>query len=120
MTSIKALVLNASLKDSSEASHTEALSNEVLETLSKEDVKTETIRLADYNISLGISDDMGEGDEWPQIFKKVKEADILIIGTPLWLGEKSSLATLAIERYMEAVVKRWKMDNLSFITKLAE
>jgi multimeric flavodoxin WrbA len=41
---------------------------------------------------------MGEGDEWPEIFKKVKEADILLIGTPLWLGEKSSIASLAVER----------------------
>ncbi|TFB24058.1 flavodoxin family protein [Filobacillus milosensis] len=98
MTTIKALVLNASLKSSSEQSHTEALSDEVLDILSKEDVETETVRLADYNIYRGISGDMGKGDEWPQIFEKVRDADVIIIGTPLWLGEKSSLATLAIER----------------------
>lgn len=98
MSKIKALVLNASLKSSSEPSHTEALSQEVLALLEKEQVETEIVRLADYHISYGISGDMGEGDEWPKILEKVKEADILIIGTPLWLGEKSSLATVAIER----------------------
>jgi multimeric flavodoxin WrbA len=56
------------------------------------------IRLSDYTIAYGVSPDIGDGDEWPVLFKKVKEADILIIGTPLWLGEKSSIATLAIER----------------------
>ncbi|KAB8130760.1 flavodoxin family protein [Gracilibacillus oryzae] len=98
MKPIKALFLNTSLKKSSESSNTQALADEVLAILSKEQAEIETIRLADYNISLGISPDMGDGDEWPKIFEKVKEADILIIGTPIWLGEKSSLATLAIER----------------------
>lgn len=98
MSTLKALFLIASLKTSEDKSHTEALGKKVQEIYQKENVITEIIRLADYNISYGISEDMGEGDEWPTIFEKVKEADILIIGTPLWLGEKSSIATLAIER----------------------
>ena len=98
MSTLKALFLIASLKNSEDKSHTEALGKKVQEIYQKENVITEIIRLADYNISYGISEDMGEGDEWPTIFEKVKEADILIIGTPLWLGEKSSIATLAIER----------------------
>lgn len=98
MDSLKALILNASLKGSDEKSHTEALARKVQEIYTKEKVVTEMIRLADYNIAYGISPDMGDGDEWPSIYEKVKNADILIIGTPLWLGEKSSIATLAIER----------------------
>ena len=54
------------------------------------------IRLADYDIHYGVTGDEGDGDEWPQLLKKVKQADIVLIGTPLWLGEKSSLATQAI------------------------
>jgi multimeric flavodoxin WrbA len=95
---LKAVFLNCSLKKSSEASNTKALIDEVVKIFDQKDVETQTFRLADYNIAYGISDDMGEGDEWPQIFKAVKEADILVIGSPIWLGEKSSLATLAIER----------------------
>lgn len=98
MGNLKALFLNASLKDSSESSHTDALSEEVQEIFVKEGVESEILRLADYKIALGVSGDMGEGDEWPKVFEKVMAADILIIGTPLWLGEKSSVATLAIER----------------------
>ena len=98
MGSLKALILNTSLKSSEEESNTEALANKVRQIYDNENVVSEVVRLADYAISYGMSPDMGDGDEWPQIFEKVKEADILIIGTPLWLGEKSSIATLAIER----------------------
>lgn len=98
MSRLYALVLNASLKGSQEPSHTEALSDEVLGILKSKGVETKTIRLADYYIPYGISGNMGNGDEWPKIFEEVQKADIVIIGTPLWLGEKSSLATLTIER----------------------
>ena len=98
MDSLKAIILNASLKGVEEKSHTEALAAKVQEIYKDKKVDSEIIRLADYNIAYGISPDMGKGDEWPIIFEKVKKSDILIIGTPLWLGEKSSIATLAIER----------------------
>ncbi len=95
---LNAIILNGSLKHGDEGSNTEALVNEVIEIYKKENVNAEILRLSDYNISYGIADDMGKGDEWPQILDKIINADILIIGTPLWLGEKSSIATLAIER----------------------
>lgn len=98
MDPLKALILNASLKSLEESSNTAALAGEVQKIFENENVDSEILRLSDYNIAYGISPDMGEGDEWPHIYSKVKEADILIIGTPLWLGEKSSIATLAIER----------------------
>lgn len=95
---IKSLFLNCSLKAGAEPSNTQRLMDEVIGHFDTLGVESETIRLADFNISYGISADEGEGDEWPEIFEKVKEADILVIGTPIWLGEKSSIATLAIER----------------------
>ena len=96
--SLKAVVLNCSLKGSGEISNTRALIDEVVKVFDKKKVKTKVFRLADYNIPVGISDDLGEGDDWPKIFTEIKAADILIIGTPIWLGEKSSIATKAIER----------------------
>ncbi|MFC7322755.1 flavodoxin family protein [Halobacillus campisalis] len=98
MAALQALFLNASLKKSDEPSNTEGLAQEVIDIYNEKDVKSEVIRLADYNIPYGIAKDLGEGDEWPQIFEKVKEADIVILASPIWLGEKSSLATVAIER----------------------
>lgn len=98
MSNINVLFLNASLKDSKEMSNTEALYEQAKAIFEKEGAETESVRLADYRIDYGISPDMGNGDEWPIILDKVKEANIVIIGTPLWLGEKSSIAKLAIER----------------------
>jgi multimeric flavodoxin WrbA len=95
---INALLLNCSLKSGEEQSNTAALMDEAVEIFKKEGIESEVTRLADYSISYGITPDAGDGDQWPEIFEKVKLADIVIVGTPLWLGEKSSIATLAIER----------------------
>ncbi|MDN7247027.1 flavodoxin family protein [Planococcus shenhongbingii] len=98
MQQLKALFLNCSLKSSDEVSNTEGLMKDVQVHYKQLGVESEIIRLADYRIAFGVQEDMGSEDQWPSILEKVKAADILIIGTPLWLGEKSSLATLAIER----------------------
>ena len=37
-------------------------------------------------------------DEWPALFERVMAADILVLLTPIWLGEKSSVCTQVIER----------------------
>jgi multimeric flavodoxin WrbA len=94
----KALFLNCTLKSSEQPSNTEALMQEVINIFEEHDVKSEIVRLADYRIAFGVTTDEGDWDEWPSIFEKVKAADILIVGTPLWLGEKSSIATQVIER----------------------
>ena len=94
----KALFLNCSLKSSDELSNTEALINEVMAYYQDFDIASEIVRVVDYNVAYGVTTDEGDGDEWPVIFEKVKAADIVVIGTPLWLGEKSSIATQVIER----------------------
>ncbi|WP_404460517.1 flavodoxin family protein [Sutcliffiella horikoshii] len=94
----KALFLNCSLKSSSEESNTEALMKEVIKHFNRENVESEIVRIADYKIKFGVSEDEGYGDEWPEVFNKVMHADIVIVGTPLWLGEKSSVATMVMER----------------------
>lgn len=98
MQPLKALFLNCSLKSSDDLSNTEGFMNDVQVHYNQLGVESEIIRLADCQIALGIQEDMGGTDQWHSILEKVKAADILIIGTPIWLGEKSSLATLAIER----------------------
>ncbi|MBU9711558.1 flavodoxin family protein [Evansella tamaricis] len=95
---MKALFLNCSLKASNEASHTSALLTEAAEWFKRENVETEELRIADYHILPGMEPDMGNGDEWPKIMKKVLHAEILIVGTPIWIGEKSSISTLVMER----------------------
>lgn len=95
---VKAIILNTTLKNDNELSHTEALASEAIHIFELEGIKVVILRINDYNVAYGISDNMGEGDEWPKILEKILDSDIVIIGTPLWLGEKSSIATLVIER----------------------
>lgn len=116
---IRALLLNASLKSCEEVSNTESLMNEAVSIFNENGIQTEMVRLADYRIAYGVTADEGGGDQWPEIFEKVKAADILIIGTPLWLGEKSSLATQAIERLYGASGMTNEKGQYIFYNKVA-
>ena len=88
---LKAIFVNCTLKKSPQESHTETLMKVSQRILEKENVAFETIRLIDEDVAVGIYPDMTEHgfekDSWPEIFKKVMAADVLIIGTPsrLWL-----------------------------------
>jgi multimeric flavodoxin WrbA len=96
---LRALALNCTLKKSSEVSNTGALIGEVVKIFEKNEVQTEVITIADYKIGHGITEKaVNEEDKWPSIFEKVKEADIVLIGSPIWLGEQSSITTQIIER----------------------
>jgi multimeric flavodoxin WrbA len=96
--SLTALALNGTLKssDSSEPSSTGKLLELITEEFKTHGVETETIRLADHNIKPGVTSD--EGDAWPEIRKKLLEADILLVGTPIWLGQPGSVCKRALER----------------------
>lgn len=99
---LKALFINCTLKKSPQKSHTETLINVSRNIMEREGVTTEVIRFIDQDVAVGIYPDMTEhgwqADNWPELFKKVMDADILIVGTPIWLGEKSSEAQKLIER----------------------
>jgi multimeric flavodoxin WrbA len=99
---LKAVFINCTLKRSPQQSHTDGLMAVSRAIMEKNGVGVETIRAADHDIAFGVYPDMtGHGwakDDWPAIFEKVRAAEILVIGTPIWLGEKSSVCTLVIER----------------------
>ncbi len=99
---LKALFLNCTLKKSPELSHTEGLIRIAREIMEKNGVTTETLRPVDYKIATGVQPDMvdhgWDADDWPEIFRKVQGSDILVVTTPVWLGEKSSVCTQVIER----------------------
>ena len=99
---LKALFLNCTLKRSPEQSHTEGLINISRAIMEKNGVAVEVLRPVDHAIAYGVYPDMTqqgwEKDEWPAIYPSVKAADILVITSPIWLGEKSSVCTQAIER----------------------
>ena len=95
---LKAVLLNCTLKKSPEISNTQALMDRVIEILESLDVECESMRVVDYNVPFGVSSNEGEGDEWPQILDKILAANILIIGMPIWFGVRSSVAQMVIER----------------------
>src|SRR5205085_401235 len=94
------VALNCTLKRSGgEASSTDAMIDLIATHLRDHDVElTETIRMADFNVLPGVSSDEGKGDEWPRIRRKILEADIMILGTPVWMGQMSSIAKRVTER----------------------
>ncbi len=103
---LKAIFLNCTLKPSPELSHTEGLIRIARAIMEKHGVQTELIRPVDHELAPGVYPDMTEHgaarDDWPSLLDKVMGADILVIGTPIWLGDKSSVCTRVIERLYAA------------------
>jgi multimeric flavodoxin WrbA len=99
---LSALFINTTLKPSSQHSHTSALMDVPAQVMQSAGVAVSHIRAADHDIAPGVQPDMHEagfpGDAWPELWPKVKAADILVIGTPIWLGMKSSICQRVIER----------------------
>ncbi len=99
---LRALFLNCTLKRTPELSHTQGLIDMSTAIMEKCGVKVDVLRPVDYEIAYGVYPDMTERgwekDEWPGIQEKVKAADILVITSPIWLGEKSSVCTQVVER----------------------
>lgn len=99
---LRALFVNCTLTRSPGASHTERLMRGVATLLEREGCAVDWIRAVDEDIPPGMSPDMTEQgyatDGWPAIFEQVQAADILVLGTPLWLGEKTSICTKIVER----------------------
>ncbi|EBA00781.1 flavodoxin family protein [Marinobacter sp. ELB17] len=99
---ISALFVNTSLQNKEDESHTRLLLNASAAIMKKNGVAVEHLQLAAHEVPPGVYPDMSEHgraiDEWPAIWEKVKAADILIVGTPLWLGEESSICRVLIER----------------------
>ncbi len=99
---LRALFIHCTLKRSPDVSNTEGLAAISVEVMRRQGVAVESIRAIDHDIAVGVWPDMTEHgwdrDDWPGIFEQVMAADILVLCTPIWLGEKSSVCTKVIER----------------------
>ena len=100
---MRAIALNCTLKRSPERSNTDIVADIVLGALQRQGVETEVIRLVDHAVLPGVSSDEGEGDEWPAIRARIVASQILIMASPTWLGQPSSIAKRALER-MDAML----------------
>jgi multimeric flavodoxin WrbA len=100
MAKLKSVFLLGTLKASTEISNTQILSEFLANHLKSDGAESEIIRLADYNIKPGVFISI-DSDDWPAIFEKILEADIVIFATPVWWGSQSSLIQRVIERLDE-------------------
>ena len=99
---LSAVFINCTLKKSPEVSNTQGLMDISIEIMRRNGVQVESVRAVDHQIATGVYPDMTEHgwdrDDWPAIQAKVMAANILVLGMPIWLGEKSSICTQVIER----------------------
>jgi multimeric flavodoxin WrbA len=99
---LKAVFLNCTLKRSPEPSHTQLLVDRSVRIMEQQGVATTTVRCVDVGAAFGVYPDMTEhgwpSDGWPPVQEQVMAADILVVATPIWLGDKSSVCTQVIER----------------------
>lgn len=96
---LKATAINCSLSAGGRESSTDAMLALLAREFEARGVRVaDPIRMAAHRINWGVTSDEGPGDEWPDLRAKILEADILIFGTPIWLGQASSVAKLVLER----------------------
>jgi multimeric flavodoxin WrbA len=98
--SLTAFAINCSLKASGdkEQSSTDKLIADLLTALQPRGVTGEVVRALDHDIKPGVLSDMGKGDEWPALRQKIVDADIFVLGLPIWMGQPSSVAKRILER----------------------
>ncbi len=100
---MRATILNCTLNASPAESNTDAVADLVAAALRSNEVAIDRVRVADHEIKPGVQSDMGEGDEWPTIREKILASEILVIATPTWLGQQSSVCKRVLER-MDAML----------------
>jgi len=95
---LSAFGLNCTLTASPAESSTQLLLDQVLAALATHGVLTDSTRIVDHDVKPGVRADEGNGDEWPGIRQRILDADILVVATPIWLGQPSSIAKRVLER----------------------
>ena len=100
---VTAVALSCTLKASPADSSTDVLCQQILDALAEHDVEGTLVRVVDHDVRPGVSSDEGGDDAWPSIRAEVLDADILVLGTPIWMGQPSSVCKRVLER-MDAFI----------------
>jgi multimeric flavodoxin WrbA len=99
---LRALFLNCTLTPSPATSHTQLLMDRSIGLMRDLGVSVDVARVVDHVVPPGVQTDMTEHgverDDWPALQQRVLDADVLVLGTPIWLGDKSSVCTRVVER----------------------
>lgn len=118
MTTLNALALVCTLKKTGDSS-SQLLATQVLDELRQYDVDGEVVRVAEYDVAFGVTKDEGDGDAWPAIRDKVLAADIVLISTPIWMGQPSSVCKMALERLDAELSETDAEGRMSLYPKVA-
>jgi len=95
---LRVLALTCTLKPSPAKSSSDLIARQLLDLFAERGATGELVRVVDHDVRPGVEADMGEGDEWPGLRRKIAAADILLIATPTWVGHMSSVAQRVLER----------------------
>jgi len=116
---LTALALNCTLSPSPAESSTELLAQQVLDALAEHDVTGSMVRVVDRDVRPGVELDMGEGDAWPDIRRQIIASDILVLATPTWLGQHSSVCQRVLERLDAELSEKDEQGRLLTYGKVA-
>jgi multimeric flavodoxin WrbA len=121
---ISAIEINCSLKKSSgEPSSTDAMLDVLGKHFKDAGIQIgERLRIADFNVLPGVTSDEGEGDDWPDLRKRILAHDILVFGGPIWMGQIGSIAKRVLERmdaFLSETDDRGRMPSYSKVAVAA-
>jgi multimeric flavodoxin WrbA len=94
---LRCLAINCTLKASGPSS-TQLLLDQAAGALGELGVTCSSVRAVTVDIRPGVTSDEGDGDAWPGVREELLAADILLLGTPIWLGNPSSVCRRVLER----------------------
>lgn len=97
---MRATILLGTLKRSG-LSNTATLCEFLASRMESRGVECETVKLADHDIPPGTYSEMGPGDAWPGILERMLRSQIVLLATPIWWGNQSSLIQRVVERLDE-------------------
>lgn len=95
---LRAFGMNCTLKHGPQTSSTQKLLDQLLRALHRHEVETSSVRAVDHDIKPGVKADEGDGDAWPPLRQQILDADILVLATPIWMGQPSSVVKRVLER----------------------
>jgi multimeric flavodoxin WrbA len=116
---LTALALNCTLSPSPADSSTELLAQQVLDALAEHGVTGSMVRVVDHDVRPGVELDMGDGDAWPALRERVIASDILVLATPIWLGQHSSVCQRVLERLDAELSEKDEQGRLLTYGKVA-
>jgi multimeric flavodoxin WrbA len=116
---LTALVLVCTLKRSPAPSSSDKIGRDVLDALGQQGVNGEVVRVVDHDVRFGVTTDEGDGDEWPGLRRRLLAAQLLVVATPIWLGQPSSVCKMVLERLDAELAEADDQGRMSMAGKVA-